>query len=67
MIGRTMKAALLLLLLIATPALADIDVGHSGVATPRTGPALSDIALFMAAAIGVWLTRRALRKRSRKG
>ncbi|WP_242186299.1 hypothetical protein [Sphingomonas sp. CARO-RG-8B-R24-01] len=36
---------------------------HSGVATPRTGPALSDIALFVLAAFGVFIVRRALRKR----
>jgi uncharacterized protein YneF (UPF0154 family) len=30
---------------------------------PRTGPEASDIALFAVAAIGVWLVRRALRKR----
>ncbi len=52
-------------LLLATPALA--DNGHSGVAAARTGPELSDIALFVVAAIAVWLTRRALRNRSRKG
>ncbi len=56
---------LLLALLIDTPALA--DNGHSGVATARTGPELSDIALFVVAVIAVWLTRRALRNRSRKG
>lgn len=44
----------------ATQALA---APHSGVVTPRTGPALSDIALFVVAAIGVFLVRRALRKR----
>ena len=37
--------------------------GHSGVVHPRTGPALSDIALFVVAALGVWLARRAMRKR----
>ena len=36
---------------------------HSGTAHPRTGPALSDVALFAIAAIGVWLVRRALRAR----
>ena len=34
-----------------------------GVPTPRTGPELSDIALFVVAAIGVFLVRHALRKR----
>ena len=53
------------LLLLATPARA--DNGHSGVATARTGPELSDIALFIAAAVAVWFTRRALRNRTRKG
>ncbi|WBH18398.1 hypothetical protein [Sphingomonas radiodurans] len=53
------------LLFLALPALA--DNGHSGVATARTGPELSDFALFVVAAIAVWLTRRALRRRARKG
>ncbi len=39
---------------------------HTGVATPRTGPELSDIALFALAAVGVWLVRRAMRRRFRK-
>ncbi|WP_158212137.1 hypothetical protein [Sphingomonas dokdonensis] len=39
----------------------------SAVSTPRTGPELSDIALFLVAAVAVWLTRRALRNRGRKG
>lgn len=37
--------------------------GHSGIVHPRTGPEWSDIALFVVAAIGVWLVRRALRRR----
>lgn len=37
--------------------------GHSGTVHPRTGPALSDIALFVMAAAGVFFVRRALRKR----
>ena len=37
--------------------------GHTGVARPRTGPALSDFALFALAVIAVWLVRRALRRR----
>ncbi len=49
----------LALLLFATPALA----AHSGVPKVRTGPELSDIALFVVAALGVWLVRRALRAR----
>lgn len=46
----------------ALPLLA-VQSGHSGVVHPRTGPELSDIALFGVAAIGIWLVRRALRKR----
>lgn len=37
------------------------------VSTPRSGPELSDVALFLVAAVAVWLTRRALRNRGRKG
>lgn len=44
-------------------ALLAVQSGHSGVVHPRTGPELSDIALFLVAATGVWLVRRALRKR----
>ncbi|WP_258043103.1 hypothetical protein [Sphingomonas sp. NBWT7] len=55
---------LILSLLLAWPAYA--DNGHSGVATARTGPELSDAALFVAAALAVWLTRRALRNRARR-
>lgn len=40
-----------------------VESGHSGVAHAPTGFALSDVALFVFAAIGVWLVRRALRKR----
>lgn len=54
----------ILLLFISAPAAA--DNGHSGVATPRTAPELSDLALFAMAAGGVWFTRRALRRRARK-
>ncbi len=36
---------------------------HSGVIHPRTHPELSDLALFAAAALAVWLVRRALRRR----
>ena len=39
------------------------DSGHSGTVHPRTGPALSDAALFACAALAVWLIRRALRRR----
>ncbi|WEJ97940.1 MAG: hypothetical protein P0Y59_13290 [Candidatus Sphingomonas phytovorans] len=49
-------------LFLAGPAWA----AHSGVARPRTSPELSDIALFVMAAIGVWLVRRALRARFAK-
>jgi hypothetical protein len=49
----------LLLFLIATPVFA----AHSGVPKVRTGPELSDIALFVMAAIGVFLIRRAMRAR----
>lgn len=37
--------------------------GHSGIVHRRTGPEWSDLALFVVAAIGVWLVRRALRRR----
>ncbi len=33
--------------------------------TPRRGPELSDVALFVVAAVAVWFTRRALRNRNR--
>ncbi|WP_158049654.1 hypothetical protein [Sphingomonas jeddahensis] len=49
--------------LMITPALAS----SAAVSTPRTGPELSDVALFVVAAVAVWLTRRALRNRNRKG
>ena len=55
---------LLVPLLLAAPALA--DGGHSGVATARTGPELSDAALFAFAILAVWLTRRALRNRGQQ-
>ncbi|WP_198665797.1 MULTISPECIES: hypothetical protein [unclassified Sphingomonas] len=44
-------------------ALLSIAGGHSGIVHPRTAPALSDVALFVVAAVGVWLVRRALRRR----
>jgi hypothetical protein len=56
--------SLFLLALIAAPALADDPAAHSGVAKVRTGPAASDIALFVMAAIGVWLARRAMIRRA---
>ncbi|WP_288457524.1 hypothetical protein [uncultured Sphingomonas sp.] len=55
-----MRSAFLTLLLIG-PALA--QGGHDGHVAPATGPALSDVALFVMAALAVWLTRRALRRR----
>ena len=53
----------LLALLLATPALA---APHTGVPKIRTGPELSDIALFVVAALGVWFVRRAMRARFAK-
>jgi hypothetical protein len=53
------------LLLLATPALAMVPP-HSGVIHTRSMPELSDIALFVMAVAGVWLARRALRKRFAK-
>ncbi|MES2421623.1 MAG: hypothetical protein V4595_10030 [Pseudomonadota bacterium] len=43
-----------------------VESGHSGVAHPTTGYATSDAALFAFAVVGVWLVRRALRKRFAK-
>ena len=43
-----------------------VDSGHTGVPVPRTVPELSDLALFVMAALGVWLVRRALRARAAK-
>ncbi|USU12185.1 hypothetical protein NF701_16920 [Sphingomonadaceae bacterium OTU29THOMA1] len=40
--------------------------GHSGTVHRKTGPEWSDIALFVVAAIGVWLVRRAMRRRFQK-
>jgi len=53
--------ALLPLLLLATPALAAAP--HSGVVKQRTAPELSDVALFVMAAAGVFLARRAMLRR----
>lgn len=44
-------------------ALLPVAGGHSGTVHRRTGPEWSDIALFVVAALGVWLVRRALRRR----
>ncbi len=52
----------LLALFLATPALA----AHTGVPKIRTGPELSDVALFVMAALGVWFVRRAMRARFAK-
>lgn len=43
--------------------LLSVASGHTGIAHPRTGPELSDFALFAVAALGVWLVRRAMRAR----
>ena len=53
------------LLLLAAPALAD-EAPHSGVAGTRSTPELSDIALFVCAAAGVWFVRSRMRARFRK-
>lgn len=55
----------ILLLLVAIPALA-AAAPHSGVAKVRTGPELSDLALFAMAAGGVYLVRRTMRARARR-
>ncbi|WP_288934991.1 hypothetical protein [uncultured Sphingomonas sp.] len=47
-------------------ALSSVAGGHSGIVHPRTAPALSDVALFAVAVVGVWLARRALRRRFTK-
>ncbi len=57
-----MRLAPTLFLLLATPAFASVPP-HSGVIHTRSMPELSDIALFAMAVAGVWLVRRALRKR----
>ena len=51
-----------LALLFAAPA----QAAHTGVPKVRTGPELSDVALFVVAALGVWLVRRAMRARFAK-
>lgn len=51
-------------LLIATPAFA--AAAHTGIAGSRSMPELSDIALFVCAAAGVWFVRRQLRARFRR-
>ena len=52
----------LVILLNEAPAFA----AHGSVAHPRTAPEPSDIALFVLAAIGVWVVRRAMRTRFAK-
>jgi len=52
-------------LFLAAPAFANVPP-HSGVIHTRSMPELSDIALFVMAVAGVWLVRRALRKRFAK-
>lgn len=54
------------LILIAAPMLMASSYVHSGQVAPRTGPELSDFALFGVAALGVWVARRALRARFAK-
>ena len=56
---------LLSAMLIAAPVFA-VTPAHTGVPKVRTGPELSDIALFILAAVGVWLVRRAMRARFAK-
>ena len=54
-----------LLLMLAAPALAD-EPAHTGVAGTRSMPELSDILLFVVAAAGIFIVRRAMRARFRK-
>jgi len=42
---------------------ATASIPHTGMPAPRTGPELSDIALFGVAAMAIIIVRRALRKR----
>lgn len=56
------RALFYFLFFCALPALA----AHSGTVTRRSMPELSDLALAAMAALGVWLARRALRRRARK-
>lgn len=46
--------------------LALLSTAHSGIATPRTAPELSDVALAIAAAGALWFVRRQMRRRFRK-
>ena len=58
-----MRTLFLLLILVVPSA---VFAAHTGVPKIRTGPELSDIALFVLACIGVFLVRRALRTRFAK-
>jgi hypothetical protein len=53
-----------LFLLTATPALA--SAAHTGEIGTRSMPELSDIALFLVAAGGIWFVRSRMRARFRK-
>lgn len=44
-------------------AILSVAGGHSGTVHRRTGPEWSDVALFVVAALGVWLVRWAMRRR----
>lgn len=52
--------------LLAVPVAGPALAAHSGVPKVRTGPEASDVALFVVAALGIWLVRRAIRARFRK-
>ena len=54
----------IVLALVAAPAFANDPAAHSGIVKIRTGPEPSDIALFLMAAAGVWLARRAMIRRA---
>jgi hypothetical protein len=59
-----MLRLVVLLLLIAVPALAEPP--HTGVAGTRSMPELSDLLLFACAVAGVWFVRSRMRARFRK-
>lgn len=44
-------------------AILSVAGGHSGTVHRKTGPEWSDLAVFVVAAVGVWLVRRAMRRR----
>jgi hypothetical protein len=58
-----MRRAAALLLAFPAPLLAQ---AHDGVVHVRTHPELSDLALMVCAVAGVWLVRRAMRRRFAK-